>query len=245
MVNYDENLDLPVVNNGHTVELTLPHTMHMTDSDGTVYAAEQMHCHWGGNSEISGSEHTIDGIRSMMEIHIVHYNKKYGSYEEAKDKEDGLAVVAILVKVKEYDENTYYSTFISELKNIKYPGQTTTLKNINIRNLMPEDIGQYYTYPGSLTTPPCTENVKWFIFRDYVFISKVQAVTIENSVVDYNNKTIQNGYRHTQPLYNRTVEANFQYSSGECCRYPAHTKNQQESIPHGWKVKKIKKVHHH
>lgn len=50
------------------VEVTLPHTMHMTDSDGTVYAAEQMHCHWGGNSEISGSEHTIDGIRSMMEV---------------------------------------------------------------------------------------------------------------------------------------------------------------------------------
>ena len=51
------------------VQITLPNTMHLTDSDGTVYAAEQMHYHWGGkNSELSGSEHTIDGIRNMIEI---------------------------------------------------------------------------------------------------------------------------------------------------------------------------------
>lgn len=51
------------------VQITLPHSMHLTDSDGTVYVAEQMHFHWGGrDSEMSGSEHTFDGMRSMMEV---------------------------------------------------------------------------------------------------------------------------------------------------------------------------------
>lgn len=43
--------------------------MRMTATDGTVYIAEQMHFHWGGaSSEISGSEHTIDGIRFVAEV---------------------------------------------------------------------------------------------------------------------------------------------------------------------------------
>lgn len=51
------------------VQITLPHSMHMRDSDGNTYVAEQMHFHWGGrDSEISGSEHTFDGMRKMMEV---------------------------------------------------------------------------------------------------------------------------------------------------------------------------------
>lgn len=43
--------------------------MHMEAADGTKYIAEQMHFHWGGGaSEISGSEHTIDGIRYVTEV---------------------------------------------------------------------------------------------------------------------------------------------------------------------------------
>lgn len=52
-----------------TVQITLPDTMSMRDSDGTVYTAKQMHFHWGGrDSEISGSEHTIDGMRHAIEV---------------------------------------------------------------------------------------------------------------------------------------------------------------------------------
>ncbi|XP_034357856.2 carbonic anhydrase 6 [Arvicanthis niloticus] len=239
MVNYDvEEPELSMTNNGHTVQITLPHSMHMRDSDGNTYVAEQMHFHWGGrDSEISGSEHTFDGMRKMMEVHCVHFNQKYETYEKAKDQEDGLAVLAVLVEVDEYAENTYYSNFISELSNVKHPGQTTTLKNVNIRNLFPEDIRHYYTYDGSLTTPPCTENVKWFVLRDPVTLSKVQAVTIENSVMNHNNEIIQSGYRKTKPLNNRVVEANFPYSPEEYPKYHLDTKHKHEKAPHGWKHK--------
>ncbi|XP_054435630.1 carbonic anhydrase 6 [Pteronotus mesoamericanus] len=204
--------EFPMTNNGHTVQISLPPTMRMTASDGTEYVAQQMHFHWGGaSSEISGSEHTIDGIRYVSEIHVVHYNSKYSSYNVAKSAPDGLAVLAALVEVKEYAENTYYSNFISHLKNIRHPGQSTVLSGLDIQDMLPENLYHYYSYQGSLTTPPCTENVQWFLLADTVRLSRAQIRKLENSLLDYQNKVIRNDYRRTQPLNNRVVEANFMY----------------------------------
>lgn len=51
------------------VMINLPSSMRMVASDGTKYIAQQMHFHWGGaSSEISGSEHTIEGIRYATEV---------------------------------------------------------------------------------------------------------------------------------------------------------------------------------
>ena len=51
------------------MQISLPPTMRMTASDGTEYVALQMHFHWGGASlDISGSEHTIEGLRHAAEV---------------------------------------------------------------------------------------------------------------------------------------------------------------------------------
>ncbi|GAB5574518.1 carbonic anhydrase 6 [Prionailurus iriomotensis] len=193
-----------------TMQISLPPTMRMTAADGTEYIAKQMHFHWGGeSSEISGSEHTIDGIRYVAEVHIVHYNSKYKSYDIAQSAPDGLAVLAALIKVEDYGENTYYSTFISELNNIRYPGQSTVLSDLNIRDMLPENVHHYYSYEGSLTTPPCTENVYWFVLASPIMFSRAQGCKLENSMLDHQNKTLHNIYRMTQPLNNRVVETNF------------------------------------
>ncbi|MXQ81843.1 hypothetical protein E5288_WYG004854 [Bos mutus] len=202
--------EFPMTNNGHTVQISLPSTMRMTTSDGTQYLAKQMHFHWGGaSSEISGSEHTVDGMRYIIEIHVVHYNSKYGSYEEAQNEPDGLAVLAALVEVKDYAENTYYSNFISHLEDIRYAGQSTVLRDLDIQDMLPGDLRYYYSYLGSLTTPPCTENVHWFVVADTVKLSKTQIEKLQNSLLNHQNETIQNNYRSTQPLNHRVVEANF------------------------------------
>ncbi|XP_051029838.1 carbonic anhydrase 6 [Phodopus roborovskii] len=206
----DDNLEFSMTNNGHTVQIALPPTMQITDSEGTVFRAIQMHLHWGGGFfELSGSEHTIDGIRRVIEAHFVHFNSKYGSYDEARNQSDGLAVVAVLMEIDEYAENTNYSPIISELLNIQYPGEITTLTNINIQDLFPGDTRHYFVYKGSLTTPPCTENVKWFVFQDSVKLSKAQVLKLENTIKNKNNETLHNIYRQTQPLNQRVVEANF------------------------------------
>ncbi|XP_004639778.1 carbonic anhydrase 6 [Octodon degus] len=201
-----------MINNGHTVQISLPSTMLMTAPDGTEYAAVQMHYHWGGASgEVSGSEHTVDGMRRVIEIHVVHYNTKYESYDVAKDAPDGLAVLAAFVEIEDYSENTYYSNFISHLANIKYPGQSTDLRDLAVLDMLPKDHFHYYTYQGSLTTPPCTENVRWFVLDDSVKLSRAQVWKIENSLLTNHNRTLHNGYRPTQPLNGRVVEANFRH----------------------------------
>ncbi|XP_057558560.1 carbonic anhydrase 6 [Hippopotamus amphibius kiboko] len=205
-----------MINNGHTVQISLPSTMLMTAPDGTQYTAQQMHFHWGGaSSEISGSEHTIDGVRYVIEIHVVHYNSKYESYDKAQTAPDGLAVLAALAEVKDYAENTYYSDFISHLKNISYAGQSTILKGLDLQGMLPGNLHYYYSYWGSLTTPPCTENVHWFVLADTVKLSKTQVWKLENSLLNHQNNTIHNGYRMTQSLNHRVVEANFMFQPNQ------------------------------
>ncbi|XP_077007519.1 carbonic anhydrase 6 [Tamandua tetradactyla] len=204
----------PMTNNGHTVQIALPDTMRMTAPDGTLYIATQVHFHWGGaSSEIRGSEHTVDGVRYVIEIHVVHYNSKYTNYLEAQKSPDGLAVLAALFEVWDDTENIFYTNFISHLSMVKYPGQTTILHGLDIRDMLPKNLHHYYSYRGSLTTPPCTENVRWFILAETVKLSRSQVWMLENSVLDLQNHTLQNDYRKTQPLNHRVVEANFKCSA--------------------------------
>ena len=82
----------------------------------STYQLAQFHAHWGGENA-RGSEHTVDGKvgsgkylcfknifahRQMFsaELHLVHFNTKYGSLGEAVDKPDGLAVLGIFLKVQ-------------------------------------------------------------------------------------------------------------------------------------------------
>lgn len=60
------------------------------------YIFEQLHFHWGVEDD-SGCEHILEGNTYSMEAHAVHYNAKYGSFAEAVDKPDGLAVTGFFV----------------------------------------------------------------------------------------------------------------------------------------------------
>jgi len=57
-----------------------------------------MHAHWGSCAG-HGSEHTVNGKQYDAELHIVHFNTKYGTPENAADKPDGLAVLGIFIEV--------------------------------------------------------------------------------------------------------------------------------------------------
>ena len=61
------------------------------------YQLAQFHAHWGGENA-RGSEHTVDGKAFSAELHLVHYNTKYGDLGTAVDKPDGLAVLGMFIK---------------------------------------------------------------------------------------------------------------------------------------------------
>ncbi|XP_068096802.1 carbonic anhydrase 6 [Hyperolius riggenbachi] len=214
-----------VSNNGHSVQLELPPTLKISSGLPHVYTAVQMHLHWGGlDLETSGSEHTIDGLRYMAELHIVHYNSElYSTFDEAKDQPDGLAVLAFLYEDGPF-ENTYYSELIHKLATIRYAGQTTEVKSINPLAMLPDNLENYYRYQGSLTTPPCTENVLWTVFDSKVILSQNQIKLLEGTLLDWHNKTLRNDYRHAQPLNDRVVLSSFVVKKGDICQLDLNTK---------------------
>ncbi|KAI1231543.1 hypothetical protein IHE44_0007997 [Lamprotornis superbus] len=231
-----------MTNNGHSVQIDLPPSMRISRGLPGLYRAVQMHLHWGGlDLESSGSEHTIDGMRYFAELHIVHYNSaNYSSFEEAKDKPQGLAVLAFLYTDGHF-ENTYYSEFISKLARIRFAalfspslpspltsdiisasfgGQSTTLRSLDVQAMLPENLSHFYRYQGSLTTPPCSESVIWTIFHSPVVLSHTQIQLLENTLLDWHNRTLRNDYRHVQPLQGRLVEASFRAQRAQAQCHP-------------------------
>ncbi|KAJ8257588.1 hypothetical protein GJAV_G00187390 [Gymnothorax javanicus] len=199
-----------MTNNGHSVQIDLPPTMVISSGFPSRYTAVQMHLHWGGlDLEASGAEHTIDGIRYMAELHVVHYNSdKYKSFAEAMDKPDGLAVLAFFYEDGHF-ENTYYSDFISNLAKVKYAGQSMNISTLNVRSMLPENLSQFFRYQGSLTTPPCFESIIWTVFDNPITLSHNQIRKLESTLMDHENKTLWNDYRIAQPLNGRVVESSF------------------------------------
>jgi len=144
----------------------------------SVYQVVQIHAHWGAR-EGRGSEHQIDGTSYDAEIHIVHYNTKYNSAGDAFDKEDGLAVLGMLVKVgdKEHPELQKICEKLAEVEN---PHDKTQLETaVDVGALLPKN-RSFYTYPGSLTTPPLYESVTWTLFSEPIEVSRSQLAAMRN-----------------------------------------------------------------
>ncbi|NXY63284.1 CAH4 anhydrase, partial [Callaeas wilsoni] len=173
------------------------------------YKAVEFHLHWGVPGEllnIPGSEHSIDGEKYPMELHIVHIREDVSDVTEAKKTPDGLAVLAFFVKADE--ENKNYATLLSELKNIRYKGQSAQIDPLPLGSLLPpeEDLGRYYRYEGSLTTPDCYEGVIWTIFEKPVELSLLQLSLFEALHFDGKNSTpMTENFRPAQPLHGRKV----------------------------------------
>ena len=84
------------------------------------------------------------------ELHIVHYNAKYGSFSEATKHSDGLAVLAILIELGQRD-NIALEHIVQQLEQVKMDGEETNLFSpIPIGDLLPENTNNFYRYQGSL-----------------------------------------------------------------------------------------------
>ncbi|XP_051901608.1 carbonic anhydrase 14-like isoform X2 [Pristis pectinata] len=200
-------------NNGHTVQMELPSTM-VISSLPKRYRATQLHFHWGSLVWPSGSEHLIDGERAPAELHIVHYNtEKYRNMSEAMTKPDGLVVLGILLEVGNL-KNPAYENILSHLESVTFAGQEVEIPSFDVRSLLPKRLDQYFTYRGSLTTPPCFQSVRWIVFHQRVPLSLSQFKTLRTGLFHTLPDTMPrlplvNNFREVQPLGNRRVKASF------------------------------------
>lgn len=148
------------------------------------YRFLQFHMHWGPHDKI-GSEHLVNGESYAAELHFVHWNfQKYKTPSEAmqSNAHDGLLVLGVFVKITNGEkEHSEMQKIIKYLKNIRLKGQSVEIKEpLNIEALFPKTLHKYWTYLGSLTTPPCTESVQWVVFNDPIEISSDQLNEFRN-----------------------------------------------------------------
>ncbi|XP_075596774.1 carbonic anhydrase 9 isoform X2 [Balearica regulorum gibbericeps] len=202
------NEKLKLRNNGHTVLLELPESLAITGGYAQQYRAVQLHLHWGSPSG-PGSEHTVNGRRFAVEIHVVHYNTKYDSFKEAMVHSDGLAVLGAFLEVGPR-ENPYYQEILQHLYKIQREGEEVLVPGFNIAGLLPANLKFYFHYNGSLTTPPCYQTVKWTVFNQTMLLSRDQMSTLVKTLKNDDNKPLQNNYRLVQDLHGRRVLASFQ-----------------------------------
>uniref|UniRef100_A0A667YA94 Carbonic anhydrase n=1 Tax=Myripristis murdjan TaxID=586833 RepID=A0A667YA94_9TELE len=157
---------LTLGNNGHSLQISLPSKMHISNLPHR-YTAAQLHFHWGSSNRPAGSEHMVNSRQFAAEMHVVHFNSdKYPNISMAVDKSDGLAVLGVLIEVRSCGWVKWLPIFIND-QRVQVPG-------FNIRALLPARLDEYYRYDGSLTTPPCYPSVLWTLFRNPVTISRKQ-----------------------------------------------------------------------
>lgn len=179
---------------------------------GDVYRLEQFHSHWGC-SDGRGSEHTVDGSAYSGELHLVHWNTtKYASFAEAAGQPDGLAVLGVFLTVgKRHPE---LDKVVQLLPYIMHKGDKVTMtERMDPSKLLPEKKA-YWTYLGSLTTPPCTESVTWILFKQPINVSAEQLEMFrrlrcyssnEDCPCDELNGQVINNFRPPLPLGNREL----------------------------------------
>ncbi|KAM0939720.1 putative carbonic anhydrase [Dioscorea sansibarensis] len=153
------------------------------------YHLKQMHWH-------SPAEHTIDGVRHPVELHLVHFS------------DDGnITVIAVLYKYG--DDDKLLNKIKDEVDELakdacSITGENTTHIPVGVINTKYLKHGRhkYYQYVGSLTTPPCTENVIWNIAGNAREMSKEQAAELKAPLgIKYKHNS-----RPLQPSNGRTVE---------------------------------------
>jgi len=158
---------LNVENNGHTVQVNYDGGSSI-EVDGSEYKLVQFHFH-------TPSEHTVNGKSFGNEMHLVHKNDK-----------GQLAVVGVLIETGA--ENAAYKAIWSNLP-AKAKEKKSVDVNISASELLPGE-KSYFTYAGSLTTPPCSESVQWIVLKSPIQMSDAQIEAIQK-IMHKNNRPVQ------------------------------------------------------
>lgn len=157
-----------ILNNGHTIQVNYADGSSIK-VDGVEFALKQFHFH-------APSENHIRGKSYPLEVHFVH-----------ADKDGNLAVVAVMFEAGE--ENAALAQAWAAMPT--EAGAKTALKDvISAEALLPES-RDYYRFNGSLTTPPCSEGVRWLVMKNSVQASQAQIDAFSKAVGHANNRPIQ------------------------------------------------------
>ena len=166
---------LRIIDNGHTIQINYAPGSSIT-ANGKQFQLVQFHFH-------KPSEERLNGTRQAMVAHLVH-----------KDADGKLAVVAVLLRPGH--QNALIKTLWANIPKEREKEVGDASITIDAAELLPKDRA-YYTFAGSLTTPPCSEGVTWFVLRHPTSISKDDVARFA--------KLYPMNARPTQPLNGREI----------------------------------------
>jgi carbonic anhydrase len=166
---------LDIVDNGHSVQVNVAPGSTLTVGDRT-YTLKQFHFH-------HPSEERINGKRYELVAHLVH-----------ADADGHLAVVAVLFE--KGAANSLITTLWNNIPAEKGKINDVPSISIHVADLLPAERG-YFTYSGSLTTPPCSEGVTWYVLKNHSTVSPDQVAAF--------SKLYRSNARPTQPTDNREI----------------------------------------
>lgn len=143
---------LNIIDNGHTIQVNYPAGSTLRVGDKT-YSLKQFHFH-------HPSEEHVNGRGYDMVAHLVH-----------ADADGQLAVVAVFLQKGQ--ANALIDSVWKNIPKEKKRAVDVSDAAVNATDLLPTDRG-YYTFSGSLTTPPCSEGVTWYVMKSPVPLSDAQ-----------------------------------------------------------------------
>lgn len=164
-----------IENLGHTIQLDFSQANFVT-FDGIEYHLNQMHFH-------TPSEHHIDGMTYPMELHIVS--------EDGNAQKPGYLVIGVLFKMGQ--ANRFIEKFLKQIPD-KHQTSSVIRHKPQLNDLLPvdnsENLGHFFHYQGSLTTPPYSENVQWIVLKT-IFEASPQQIDTINSIEGDNARNIE------------------------------------------------------
>lgn len=172
-----------IVDVGHNFQAnTLPGSALI--AGGKRYELLQFHFH-------SPSEHTIEGHSAVLEVHFVH---------RARDGE--IAVLGVLLRPD--NPNEAFQVFLDNLP--ESGGEASATTGVDLASLLPDDLS-HWAYDGSLTTPPCSEGVQWYVLSEPVSVSLPQLGAFRALAFLHHEDDFAGNARPVQPLNGRLGDA--------------------------------------
>jgi carbonic anhydrase len=168
--------NMGIINNGHTIQANFDKGSYI-EVDGIRFDLLQVHFH-------TPSENHIAGHSYPMEAHFVH-----------KSADGQLAVVAVMIR--EGNKDNFIQKIWNHMPKHAGPAHTVEGVKFNAIEFLPAFKG-YYKFSGSLTTPPCTEGVRWLVMKNAAYASPEQVAQF-TKVIGHNNRPVQ-------PLHGRTIQ---------------------------------------
>ncbi|KAK6360032.1 hypothetical protein TWF696_001152 [Orbilia brochopaga] len=160
-------------NNGHTVELFYKGQPAVLG--GVEYELQRFHFH-------TPSEHRLDNEWFPMEVHFVH---------QGKNDPSKIAVVGIFIDTTGEKSDPMMERLATYLQSIGKVGDTVVATHVPLQGVRTAITNaKKFTYPGSLTTPPCTEGVTWYVSNTILDIAPKDYRAFKK-VLGFNSRTLQ------------------------------------------------------